>query len=314
MLATINKRLSTAIVVSRFSGRKHRPQFFEKKMLNNIAPSKLNMAIAQVLRDVPAETTQPTADAHVRSDYSAPPPADLPARQEAIPDARQARRHAKRIWKAATRAPETHWFMRLGGIQPHGLRVGSWKFKDGKEIRDSVGELLIPIRDHRGVLQSLRCVPGTCMGDQMLPGSVLRGNYFSFGDGLKRNPAGQAVMYFLTDFCAAATIFEVTGYCTLCCFEDQNLLFVAQAISKGRQLAGAEALEMVFIDGSGAECDDTSKAREAAFALDGYFVPPPFEQFAHDLPRVRVEQGPEAVWEILASRVKASAERIGGAA
>jgi len=126
---------------------------------------------------------------------------------------KQAAIEAQRRWDEAKPCTD-HPYLTRKGIQPHGVKIEG-------------GNLIIPLRDEKGVIWSLQTI--TPDGDKrfMLDGRV-KGCYFTIGDienAKKLSIVGEG-------FATGATDFEATGHTVIVAFNAGNLELVCKAISK----------------------------------------------------------------------------------
>ena len=121
----------------------------------------------------------------------------------------EARRLAESIWAKARPAPETHPYLTRKRVMPDGVRL-------------SCENLVIPVRDVDGILQSLQFI--SAVGDKrFLSGGRVTGCGYGLGSLNRR-------IWLCEGFATAATIFKATGEAVIVCFFAGNLQHVAGAL------------------------------------------------------------------------------------
>ena len=163
------------------------------------------------------------------------------AKAAAIEDqkkADKARERGERMWQDAKDRPATtaHLYVKNKGIQPHGLRIGTWKklaSKPGepKQFITIENVLLVPIYDKSRKLHGVQGI--TVEGDKFhLFGVAKRGNFSPLWG---KKKGGGVIL--AEGWATAASIHEATGSTVFCCFDAGNVLRVAKAIYDAKKVA-----------------------------------------------------------------------------
>lgn len=206
--------------------------------------------------------------------------ADAEARIKAEQSAAQARRLAEAIWQRATPVGEDHPYLVRKRVKPHGLR-------------QSCGNLVVPVRDGGGTLHSLQLV--SPRGDkEFLFGGRVSGCCCGIGS-LKR------CIWLCEGFATGATVFEATGEAVAVCFFAGNLGHVAAAL-RGR----FPAVELIICADNDHQKPDNpgrTAAIDAArkFGLRAIWPTFPDGKAGSDFNDLALEVGIEAVGEELQS-------------
>ena len=164
-----------------------------------------------------------------------------------------ARAKAARLWGRARPASNAHPYLERKGVNAYGLRqLGSM--------------LLVPARDHSGVLHTLQFIlpDGS---KRFLSGGQISACYFSIG-----RPVDTLLL--CEGMATGATLYEATGHATAACFSCGNLAAVAQALR-----AKFPRLKLILCADNDATTPGNpglTKAREAARAVRGYLAVPRF--------------------------------------
>lgn len=218
-----------------------------------------------------------------------------------------AARKAAALWRAAAPASADHAYLRRKGVQPHGLRVATWR----KWHRDEAGEwierliadaLLVPIREVGGALRSLEAIfpeKGDDGRDKdFLPGGEKAGCLYMLGELV---PDGVALL--CEGFATGASLHECTGHAVAVAFDAGNLAPVARALR-----AKHPALRLVVCADNDRKTEGNpgaTKASEAASACGGVACLPTFadDEAGSDWNDVHATRGAEAVRAAVAAAV-----------
>ena len=164
-----------------------------------------------------------------------------------------ARAKAARLWGRARPASNAHPYLERKRVNAYGLRqLGSM--------------LLVPARDHNGMLHTLQFILPDG-GKRFLSGGQVNACYFSIG-----RPVDTLLL--CEGMATAATLYEATGHATAACFSCGNLAAVAQALR-----AKFPSLKLIVCADNDAQTPGNpglTKAREAARAVRGYLAVPRF--------------------------------------
>jgi len=120
---------------------------------------------------------------------------------------------AKRIWDSGTPATAEHPYLRMKGVQPHGLRVSG----DGK--------LMIPACTFDGDIRTIQYIDAEG-GKLYHQGGEAGGNIWILGDD------SQSPLYVAEGFATAATIHETTGKPVVIAFSCHHLVSVVGELRK----------------------------------------------------------------------------------
>lgn len=165
-----------------------------------------------------------------------------------------ARQRAKLLWVEAKDC-EMHPYLTRKGIAAHGTRlIGA--------------DLVMPLRDTEGVIQSLQTIAP--YGDKrFMAGGRVRGCYFSIG-----NIKGAKTLCIAEGFATAASIYEATQHPVAVAFNAGNLLSVSQALRK--KYSDLRLILCADDDYRTEGNPGLMKATEAARAVGGMLVVPDF--------------------------------------
>ena len=164
-----------------------------------------------------------------------------------------ARTKAARLWGRARPANNTHPYLERKHVGAYGLRqLGAM--------------LLIPARDHTGVLHTLQFIlpDGS---KRFLSGGRVNACYCAIG-----RPVDTLLL--CEGYATGATLYEATGHATASCFSCGNLIAVAQALR-----AKFPNLKLIVCADNDVQAPGNpglTKAREAARAVRGYLAVPRF--------------------------------------
>ena len=171
--------------------------------------------------------------------------------RKAVQAAAQAK--ALRMWRMARPATHAHPYLAKKSVNSYGLR----------QLREM---LLVPARDHAGVLHTLQFIlpDGS---KRFLTGGRISGCYCAIGR------VGDTLLL-AEGFATAATLHQATGHAAAVCFSCGNLLAVARAL-RGK----FPQLRLVLCADNDAHTPGNpglTKAREAARAVGGLLAVPVF--------------------------------------
>lgn len=189
--------------------------------------------------------------------------ADIARRTQAMRQAQAAERQtlqaaaqakALRMWRLAKPATHAHPYLARKRVNSHGLR----------QLREM---LLVPARDHAGVLHTLQFIlpDGS---KRFLTGGRISGCYCAIGR------VGDTLLL-AEGFATAATLHQATGHASAACFSAGNLLAVAKVL-RGK----FPQLRLVLCADNDAHTPGNpgiTKAREAARAVGGLLAFPRFD-------------------------------------
>ena len=164
---------------------------------------------------------------------------------------------AQRMWRMARPATHAHPYLTKKRVNSYGLR----------QLREM---LLVPARDHAGVLHTLQFIlpDGS---KRFLTGGRISGCYCSIGR------VGDT-MLLCEGFATGATLHQATGHATAACFSAGNMLAVAKVL-RGK----FPQLRLVLCADNDAHTPGNpglTKARQAALAVGGLLAFPRFEGVA----------------------------------
>lgn len=200
---------------------------------------------------------------------------------------------AQKIWDQAVPATE-HPYLSRKGIQPHGLRVGTFVRQlrpgpDGHPRRkEYTGVLLIPLRDALRKIWNLQGVfpepvqwspDGDYRDKAFLFGGRKAGLWFPVG---KPNSETAPTVVLAEGFATAASVHEATELPVLVCFDAGNLQPVGRefrrVMPEGRAVFAADNDQNAAAERG---CNTgVEKARAAAQAIGGIFVVPQFRDLS----------------------------------
>lgn len=174
----------------------------------------------------------------------------------------RARKTAEWIWRRAV--PVTaHPYLARKAVGPHG------------DLRLRGNELILPLRDSAGALQSLQFIAPDPRYDggrdkDFLSGGSVSGAFFTISD----NADGALVL--CEGYATGASVFEATGLATVCAMHCGNLLAVAKAL---RQKFPAREIIIAADDDRWTEGNPgLTKATEAAKAIAAKLAAPKFPE------------------------------------
>ncbi len=172
-----------------------------------------------------------------------------------------AAKRAAKLWATARPATHDHPYLAKKRVNSYGLR----------RLRDM---LLVPARDHDGVLHTIQFISsdGT---KRFLTGGRINGCYCAIGR------VGDTLLL-AEGFATAATLYQATGYATAACFTCGNLLAVARALR-----SKFPRLRLVLCADNDINTPGNpglTKAREAARAVGGFLAVPEFKREAYPCP------------------------------
>lgn len=121
----------------------------------------------------------------------------------------EARARAAKLWARSSPAGNDHSYLVRKAVRAYGIR----------QLR---GQLLVPLRDHKGELHSLQFI-GTDGRKTLLTGGRKRGCYHAIG-------RPDRVMCICEGYATGATIHETTGHATAIAFDCGNLEPVARLL------------------------------------------------------------------------------------
>jgi len=179
--------------------------------------------------------------------------------RKAVQEAAQAK--ALRMWRMARPATHAHPYLAKKQVNSYGLR----------QLREM---LLVPARDHAGVLHTLQFIlpDGS---KRFLTGGRISGCYVALGR------VGHTLLL-AEGFATAATLHQATGHAAAACFSCGNLLAVARAL-RGK----FPQLRLVLCADNDVNTPGNpglTKAREAARAVGGLLAVPVFKAEAPPCP------------------------------
>lgn len=179
--------------------------------------------------------------------------------RQAVQAAAQAK--ALRMWRMARPAIHTHPYLAKKRVNSYGLR----------QLREM---LLVPVRDHGGVLHTLQFI--TPDGSKrFLTGGRISGCYCAIGR------VGDTLLL-AEGFATAATLHQATGHATAACFSAGNMLAVAQAL-RGK-FPEMRLILCADNDVNTPGNPGVTKAREAARAVGGLLAVPVFNREVQPYP------------------------------
>jgi phage/plasmid primase-like uncharacterized protein len=196
-----------------------------------------------------------------------------------------AAQRARVIWDQAAPAPEDHPYLTRKSIHPHGLRV------------DDENRLIVPVMIG-GIVSSLQFIDADG-GKQFLPGGKVKGGTFTFGA-----LSDAETLLLCEGFATGASLYEATGYQTVCAFSAGNLLPAAHALrqqcpSAVIVLAGDNDIRDDETPNTGLEA-----ATAAAHAMGGVLVMPDLDGRKCDWNDVHVQYSFDAVKEAIAAAIR----------
>ncbi len=192
--------------------------------------------------------------------------AEISRRMQALRQARDtelaavqaaARAKATRLWRVARPANHDHPYLAKKQVNSYGLR----------RLRDV---LLVPARDHDGVLHTLQFI--TADGSKrFLTGGRISGCYCPIG-------RVSDTLLLAEGFATAATLHQATGHAAAACFSCGNLLAVARALRE--KFPRLRLIVCGDNDHATPGNPGLTKAREAARAVGGLLAFPQFKGVA----------------------------------
>jgi putative DNA primase/helicase len=211
------------------------------------------------------------------------------ARDEAKHEA--AAKVARRAWDAA-RGILAHPYLTAKGVKPYGVRS------------DAGGNLVIPLYDAKGAIQSIQTIQNNGQ-KRFLTDGRKRGCYFPIGG----KPDG--VLCVCEGYATGASIHEAMGYPVAIAFDAGNLLPVAEAL-RGKY-PGVTLILCADDDHNTEGNPGMTKARAAAQAVSGKLAIPVFgdnrPDGATDFNDLHKAQGTEAVKRCIEAAVKPESEK-----
>ena len=206
-------------------------------------------------------------------------------REEAERTRREAAaQRANAIWESAKDCTQ-HPYLKRKGVQSHGLRWGRWEWinEETGEVRVATDKaLLVPIRDAKKRIHSLQAIfPGQIGGrdKDFLKDGAKAGLFFSIGKPLEVEHQGRRALLIIIGegYATLASIHEATGHACIVAFDAGNLLPVARIIRD----RFPDAVIIFAADNDQwtlepIENPGLTKARDAAKAVQGLVVVPPF--------------------------------------
>ncbi len=170
----------------------------------------------------------------------------------------QAALRAEALWSAASAADPSHPYLVRKQIQPDGLR------------QSATGDLIIPLIDADGELQSVQFIRGDGEKRFLAQGKAAGGHYWL------GTPHGAAKLLIAEGYATAASLHAATGYPTVVAFSGHNLTAVAQLVK-----ARFPQAHCLICGDADAQADGSNPGRhyaEQAAAASG--VPAVFPRFA----------------------------------
>lgn len=183
---------------------------------------------------------------------------------------------AREIWHQAIPCT-SHPYLDRKGVIAHGLRVADWKkWVGGPSNWKAItipGALLIPLRDTAGAIWNLQAIfpevhPALGRDKDFLSGARKSGLFHEIG-----TPTPTILV--CEGFATGATAHEMTGHQTFVAFDTGNLKAVALMLRK--RFPGAEIIIAGDNDRKTPGNPGITKAREAALAVGGKLLIPPFD-------------------------------------
>jgi putative DNA primase/helicase len=183
---------------------------------------------------------------------------------------------AREIWHHANPC-HSHPYLERKGTKAHGLRVADWKkWVGGPSNWKAItipGALLIPLRDTAGAIWNLQAIfpeghPALGRDKDFLSGARKSGLFHEIG-----TPTPTILV--CEGYATAATVHEMTGHQTFVAFDAGNLKPVAMMLRK--RFSGAAIIIAGDNDRHTPGNPGHSKAREAALAVGGKLLIPPFD-------------------------------------
>ncbi|HUX79986.1 MAG TPA: toprim domain-containing protein, partial [Alphaproteobacteria bacterium] len=161
---------------------------------------------------------------------------------------------AERQWALAAMGPPLPSYLKEKRIsEMHGMRSN----------RDT---LVIPMRDMEGKLWSIQTIykQGDGFRKNFLPGSTYNGCFFQFGEVTEKTEA----IFFAEGIATAASLYELQGRPTVCCFSSQNLKNVTKQFRS--YYVNLDLVVAADVDPVGIKYGE-----QAARAVSGKLLPPP---------------------------------------
>ena len=193
--------------------------------------------------------------------------------------AAQAREKAAAIWEASQPANDNHPYLQRKQVKSYTLR-------------ESRGNLVLPIKDNSGTLHSLQFIQPDGV-KRFLTGGAIKGHYAGIG-----KPAGR--IYIAEGYATAASIRQATGEAVAVAFNAGNLEQVA--INLRARFPDAEIIICADNDNETAGNPGLTKAAQAAAAASATVVAPE----AGDFNDMALQHGLEAVERIVNKPVLAA--------
>ena len=191
------------------------------------------------------------------------------AEQERAQAHQKAAKTASDTWARAEPADSLHGYLVAKGIEPHG-------------IRQQGDQLLIPLRDENGDIQTLQTIDGK--GEKLFhPGGKVKGNHYLIGQ------PGE-ILVICEGYATGATIHETTGHPVALAMNCGNLKPVAERMR--RKYPDCRIIVAADDDRTTEGNPGIKKAREAAKAIKAELATPGTEGDFNDLAQA---QGAEAV-------------------
>lgn len=137
---------------------------------------------------------------------------------------------AQERWTAGAPASPDHPYLKKKGVQPHGLKVGTWPKLDpvSGKVRQLENVLILPVKNRKGHIVSLQGITPTGEKFHMYRGDKI-GNFYPLGDKHKTVDGVQEI-HFAEGYATAASGHEVSGHFTLCCYDAGNLMHVVRSV------------------------------------------------------------------------------------
>jgi putative DNA primase/helicase len=166
----------------------------------------------------------------------------------------EARVKAKRMWRSADRASNTHAYCKSKQVTPEGLKT--MRFKDGEQA------LLVPMYDGKSKLQNLQLIHRD--GSKIfLRGGRQKGCHFWVA-----SPDDDTTTICICEgWATGESVFEATGYGVIVSFGDGNLLSVAEWVRQ--KYPDQKIIIAADDDWKQPGNPGLTKAREAAGAVKG---------------------------------------------
>jgi len=167
---------------------------------------------------------------------------------------------ANEIWQQSTLACENHPYLVKKDVQPIGIR------------QDENGQLVIPLLDCKGIIQSLQFIDENGV-KKFLKGGRIKGCFFV----VDSEDASDEIFSIAEGYATAASIHHATGYPVAVAFNAGNLKAVAEAIRE--EDPGVKIVICADDDHYTEGNPGITMASEAALAVGGWLAIPEFGEY-----------------------------------